>query len=192
MMADKKKKKVEKKAQEEKPELSVIDMARHEQKAPREIFAKPDGSGKQYTREAFKMWCVLPDIFKGAPERITSLLGVMDPVTIELLGIPTMTRFAEEFGCSVHTLTRWKREVEESDQYMDDVRRAMRPLTKNVMAALYRKMLEEGDGPRFTAWMKVVEGWREQLGVEHSGTVGDSLSPEERDALDKLIAKNTQ
>ena len=138
------------------------------------------------------MWCVLPDVFKGATERIVSLLGYQDPIIIKLLETKTMTEFAATYGVAIGSLTRWKNEIETSDEYMADVRKSFKPLTKNVVAALYRKMLEEGDGPRFTAYFKVIEGWREQLGIEHSGNVGDGLEPEEREALDRLLEKNTK
>mgnify|MGYP001608886026 CR=1 FL=1 len=172
-------------------EVSILDLARREHDAPIEVFSKPDGSGRQYTREVFKMWCVLPDTFKGAPERITQLLGITDPVTIELIEIATMKQFAEIFGCSIHSLTRWRREIETSNDYLNDVKRAFRPLTKNFMLSLYRKGLEEGDPQRFKVWMQIVEDWREQLGIEHSGDIGEGLTDEEKKAIDHLIAKNT-
>jgi len=147
-------------------------------------------SSRPLTKDIFKMWCVLPDTFKGAPERITELLGITDSVTMELLKIKTMQQFADEFGVIPQTLSRWRKEVETSNDYLTEVKRTFKPLTKNLMAALYRKGLKEGDAQRMLAYMKIVEDWREQLGIEHSGTVGEGLSPEEKAALDNLLKKN--
>lgn len=177
------------KANVPKEEPNLIERAMGEKDMPLTAYSRADG--KKYTRELFSLWCTLPDTFKGAPERITALLGITDEVTLKVLEISTMQQFASTFGVIPQTLSRWRREIETSSDYMDDVKRQMKPLTKNVMAALYRKLIEEGDGPRFTAWMKVVEGWREQLGIEHSGSVSDGLSDEEKKALDDLIKKNT-
>lgn len=186
-----KKVKKAKKVVEEQAELSLLDMARHEQKMPREIFAKPDGSGRKHTHEAFRIWCVLPDVFKGMPERITELLGITDPITLELLAIKNNAQFAETFGCGTHTLSRWRKEVEGGDDYAENVRKVFKPLTRNLVASLYRKAIEEGDAARFKIYMQVIEGWREQLGLEHSGEVELGLTPEERGAVDRLIEKNT-
>lgn len=176
-----------KKVEEPKPELTIFDWVGVEMKmTPLEM-----QKGKPYTKELFKMWCVLPETFKGAPDRITDLLGVKDQTTLKLLATGTITAFSATYNVGLGTLFKWKKEIEESVEYQKEVDRFFKPLTKNVTAALYRKMLEEGDAPRFMAWMKVIEGWKEQLGIDHSGSVGDGLTPEERTALDNLLAKNT-
>lgn len=185
----KKKKKVEVNFDETK---SIIELAKLEEKAPPETYNKPDGSGRKYTRQVFALWCTLPDIFKGMPQRITELLGITDPVTLEVLAIKSMTDFAEIFKCSVNSLTRWRREVENDDNYFTEVKRQFKPLTRNLVAALYRKAIEEGDAQRFKVYMQIIEGWREQLGIDHSGSVVEGLTNEERGALDNLISKNTK
>lgn len=183
-------KKKEKKVEEHVEELSLIDRARGEKNMSLTAYSHPDG--KQYTRKAFEMWMTLPDQFKGAPERITALLGINDPVLLELLKYPTMQSFAEEFGVIPATLSRWRGEMESGGDFLNDVKKEMRKLTRNVIGSLYRKMLEDGDATRAMAWMKIVEDWREQLGIEHSGDIGDGLSVEEKKALDHLLLKNTK
>jgi len=182
-----------KKVKEPEEELSIIGKAKLEKELDISVQKSQQAKGESRvaTKEVFKMWCVLPDQFKGAPERITQLLGITDSITLELLNIATMQQFAEEFGVMPPTLSRWRKDIETSNEYMTDVKRVFKPLTRNLIAALYRKAMEEGDAQRFTAWMKIVEDWREQLGIEHSGDIGEGLTEEERKAIDHLIAKNT-
>lgn len=192
----KKIKKVKEKKPEQSIEMTVLEQAKQEKKVSETTTAKSkQGAGltsRPIAKQVFKIWCLLPDIFKGAPDRITEMLGYQDQTTLELLKIKNMQAFATEFGLNPPTLSKWRGEIENDDSYIDEVKKAFKPLTKNVMASLYRKVLEEGDGPRVVAYMKIIEGWREQLGIEHTGTIGDGLTPEERKALDELLAKNTQ
>ncbi len=167
-------------------ELSIIEHAKHEKEMSRSDFANHDG--KKYTREVFKLWLVMPDNFKGAPERITQLLGISDDTTLELLNIKSMQQFALEFGVHPPTLSRWRKEFEDGDDFMLEVRRQMKTLTKNFMGALYRKGIEEGDAARFMAWMKVVEGWREQVGIVQETRI--EMSAERKAQLDQLIEEN--
>ncbi len=169
--------------------LNIIERAKGEKNLPKPQISNPHG-GKPYTKEVFKLWLSLPDIFKGSPERIVELLGIQDDISKELLKIKSMTEFASEFGVIPQTLSGWRKDIEDDVDFMPAVKREMRKLTKNIMGALYRKTLEEGDAARVTIWMKIIEDWREQLGVEHSGTIGDGLSDKERESLKKLIAKN--
>lgn len=183
-------KKKQKKDKQQEKEMTIIDHAYHEKKMVRSTYAN-NQEGKKYTHKLFDMWVTLPDQFKGMPERLTLLLGITDEVTLEVLKLTSMKAFAEEFGVIPQTLSRWRRELEHSDDYLPQVKDHMKKLTKNLMAALYRKAMEEGDAPRFTAWMKIIEGWREQLGVETDIRV-HNLSDEERKKLDELISKNTK
>lgn len=186
----KKKKKVSEPLEEE----SIIVRAKREQEQSVSEARRKEALGESsrpLTKDVFRMWCVLPDTFKGKPERITELLGISDSVTIELLRISTMQQFANEFGVIPQTLSRWRKEIETGNDYLAEVKRTFKPLTKNLMASLYRKGLEEGDAQRMLAYMKIVEDWREQLGIEHSGDIGEGLTEEERKAIDHLIAKNT-
>jgi|CXWL01.1.fsa_nt_gi transposase-like protein len=168
---------------------SVLELAKLEKNMP--AGERNRQEGKQHTREVFRMWCVLPDTFKGKPERITELLGITDNITIQLLAISTMQQFADEFGVIPQTLSRWRKDIETGNDYLAEVKRTFKPLTKNLMASLYRKGLEEGDAQRMLAYMKIVEDWREQLGIEHPGDIGEGLTEEERKAIDHLIQKNT-
>ena len=182
-------KKKQKKDKQQEEEMTLIERAKGEKNMIKSTFSTEEG--KKYTHQLFNMWVTLPDQFKGMPERLTSLLGITDEVTLEVLKMTSMKAFAEEYGVIAQTLSRWRRELERSDDYLPQVKDHMKKLTKNLMAALYRKAMEEGDAPRFTAWMKIIEGWREQLGVETDIRV-HNLSDEERKKLDELISKNTK
>lgn len=170
--------------------LSLWEQAKSEQQtAP---IGKGGDNARPIAHSLFKLWVILPDQFKGAPDRIVDMLGLRDETTRHVLALPTQTAFAQEFGLMQSTLSRWRHSIETSDSYMVDLKKEMRKLTHNVMGSLYRKLLEEGDGTRYTAWMKTIEDWREQLGVEHSGTVETNLAPEDRAAIDRLIAKHSK
>lgn len=173
-------------------ELSLIEKAKQEKNVSIDEHQRRNakGEGRKYTKEVFKIWLTLPDQFKGAPERITDLLGLSDPIAIELLSIKNMTAFAEVFGVIPPTLSRWRSDIETDSDFAKDVKMQLRKVTRNVLGAFYRQALAEGDAPRVKLWLQYVEDWREQLGVEHSGKIGDGLDDEERNKLKALIAKN--
>lgn len=180
---------MKKKKKKEIKELSILDLARSEKKQSNKEYSGV-GNGKKHTHEVFRMWLALPDQFKGMPERVTALLGITDDITLELLKLTTMKSFSDEFGVKPPTLSRWRSEIESKDTFLDDVKKGMRKLTKNVSGALYRKMVEEGDASRFKIWVQYFEDWREQLGIDHSGSIS-VLTEEEKATLNNLIKKNT-
>lgn len=174
-------------------EISVIEHAKHEKEASKSEQARSRamGDGRKYTRQVFELWMTIPDQFKGAPERIVALLGITDSIMLELIRIPTMQAFADEFGVIPQTLSRWRGEMENDSDFLVDVKKQLRRTTRNVLGSLYRKVLEEGDAPRVMAWMKIVEDWREHLAIDPGTPVGDGLSVEEKMALDHLLEKNS-
>ncbi len=176
------------KKEEDKEELSLFDNAKKEKDIKAVEYAA-HGKNKKYTKEIFKIWLTLPDQFKGTTERIIELLGITDTQTREILKIRSMGEFASEWNVAPQTLSRWRKEIEENSDFFADVKKQMRKLTRNVIGALYRKAIEEGDASRAKLWLQAIDDWREQLGVEHSGHVSN-LTDEEKGALDDLISKN--
>lgn len=187
-----KKQKIKTKKNKAEEELTLIERAMREKDMSISEKKRSDanGDGRKHTHRLFNMWVTLPDQFKGMPERITSLLGITDEVTLEILKVTSMKQFAGEYGVNPASLSRWRHELERSDDYLPQVKDHMKKLTKNLMAAMYRKAMEEGDAPRFTAWMKIIEDWREQLGVQTDVRI-HNLSEEEKKKLDEIIKKNT-
>lgn len=187
----KKKKQEAEKPQNEATELTILDRAHQETKLDISVqkAQAAKGESRRYTKEVFRLWLSMPDQFKGAPDRIVSLLGLTDPIALELLKLPTMQAFADEFGVMRTTLSRWRGEVERDKDFALDVKKQLRTVTRNVLGALYRKALEEADAARIKIWLQYVEDWREHLGVEHTGYVS-TLTDEEKRALDKVIEKH--
>ena len=168
-----------------KREISLVEKAKND----KEIGAGVGrGNKMENTREAFKSWLLLPKTFLGAPENVLRVLGITDPESVELCSIRSQVEFASKFGVVEPTLSHWKREMQRGNDF-NDFRISMQSLTKNVMGALYRKAIEEGDAPRVKLWLQTVEGWNETIG-HNIGFKQPSLSDEEKDDLDRLIAKN--
>ena len=149
------------------------------------------GTARPVAKEALRVWLSIPSIFLGAPDNIISKLGIEEQDIIDIMKLQTQRQFAEAVGVIEPQISDWKRELMAETDSFALTKAFMKRLTKNVLGALYRAALTEGDAARAKLWMQITEGWREQMGVEHSGDVGGGLSNEERTALDKLIAKNT-
>ncbi|MFA6414739.1 MAG: hypothetical protein WC217_01075 [Candidatus Paceibacterota bacterium] len=148
------------------------------------------GNKMESTRAAFRAWLLKPRIFLGKGEHVLNLLGITDIETVELYSIRSQGEFSEKFGVGEPTLSHWKREMQNGNDFKD-FKMDMRELTKNVVGTLYRTTLEHGDAPRVMAWMKIVEDWHERFGMEHSGEMDDGLTDEEKATIDRLIEKNT-
>src|SRR3989344_2790063 len=145
------------------------------------------GNKMEGTRAAFKAWLLIPHTFLGAGETILRALGITDPEAVELCMIRTQSEFAQKFNVFEPTLSHWKKEMRNGDDF-GDLKTEMRQLTKNVMGALYRKAIAEGDAARVKLWLQAVEGWNETIG--QNITVEDGLTDESKKALDRLIEKN--
>lgn len=163
--------------------LSLIEEAKKEKEQKRKGIPKPK------TKELFKLWLALPDTFKGLDKRVLEILGIIDDVTLEMLAIRTATQFASEFGVEGCTLTGWKKEIEDNSEFFLDVKRQFKKFTKNVVAATYRKALEEGDAQRLKIWMQIIEDWREQLGIEGNVKTTHTLTDEEKLAIAEVMKK---
>lgn len=184
-----KRRKIAQQGVEKLEDVSIIELAKRDKDLGRSEFSD-SRKGKFYTREVFKMWLVLPDQFKGLPERAIQVLGITDLNSIELLKIQNMAQFAQEFRVVPCTLSRWRKEIEEADDFFSSVKRGLKTLTKNMLGSLYIRGMEHGDAARVMAWMKIVEDWREQIGLNYTER-SDGLTDEEKKALDELILKNT-
>lgn len=147
------------------------------------------GNKMESTRAAFKAWLLLPRTFLGQGEHVLRLLGISDIETVELYGIRSQTEFSEKFGVGGPTLSHWKREMQNGNDFKD-FQIEMRGLTKNVMGALYRQAMAEGDAARVKLWLQTVEGWNESSNFNVAVEAEQGLTDEEKAALDRLIAKN--
>lgn len=178
----------EKKVKEDKVEMTLIESAIKESKE-----WKPGGVGgsekRTITRDLYFMWLSIPDTFRNMPESVSDKMGIEDVTIMELMKFRTQKEFAEKFGVSEKHLISWKHEWAEKGEFAA-TKTFFRKLTKNMIGAMYRKALIEGDAARAMAWMKIVEDWTEQFGVRHSGKVEYSLDEDERAELDRVLKLN--
>lgn len=165
---------------------SLIEKAKNDKKLGS---GKGRGNKMQRTREVYKAWLLLPRTYLGAGEHVLASLGIRDPDAVELHGIRSQSEFAEKFGIAEPTLSHWKREMQDGNDFCD-FRVHMQGLTKNVIGALYRHAISDGDAPRVKLWLQVVEGWNERI-AQNISVSSSELSEEEKVALDLLIEKNT-
>ena len=147
------------------------------------------GNKMERTREAFKAWLLIPRTYLGAGDQVLRALGIIDPETVELYSIKSQTEFATKFNIAEPTLSHWKREVQKSD-YFKEFRVSMQQLTQNVVGALYRQAVAEGDAQRVKLWVQLIEGWNETIGQDIR-MQSPGLTDEEKASLDRLIEKNT-
>lgn len=178
----------EKKVIEDKVEVSIVEAARNESKEWKRGGA--NGSAKRILlRDLYFMWLSIPDTFRNMPDGVQDKMGIEDATILELMQYKTQKAFAQEFGVNEKYLTEWKHEWAEKGEFAA-TKTFFRKLTKNMIGAMYRKALIEGDAARAMAWMKIVEDWTEQFGVRHSGKVEYSLDEEERAELDRVLKLN--
>lgn len=147
------------------------------------------GNKMERTRAAFQAWLLIPRTFLGQGERVLGLLGISDQETVDLYVIKSQAEFAEKFGVGEPTLSHWKREMQDGNDF-SDFKRHMRGLTKNVMGALYRQAVAEGDAPRVKLWLQTIEDWHEGSNFNISTGTEQGLTDEEKADIDRLIAKN--
>ncbi len=78
-----------------------------------------------------------------------------------IFSIQNQTEFAKIYKIENSTLTNWNKLIDRED-LLKDVLEPMRRLTKNVLWALYKNVLETGDADRARLWFQYVDGWKYQ------------------------------
>jgi len=135
----------------------------------------PGGKFKNREFSIYILWNSLPSIFKGETEENLKKAGFSDPLTLELLALRTQGDFARKFGIGQDTLSDWNKR-EDLIKELDKVRgKWAQKLTSNVIAALYRKILKEGDASRAKLWLQYIENWSERLSLENTGGVNINI-----------------
>ncbi len=79
----------------------------------------------------------------------------------EVFIIRNQTEFAKVYKVENSTLTNWNKLIDREDLLKDILAPAKR-LTKNVIASLYRNIMEVGNAEEVRLWLQFVEGWRYQ------------------------------
>lgn len=139
-------------------------------------------------KEAFKLWLTIPNTLRGKSNEVLEAMGIVDRDVLFLASITTQRAFAEFCGVDEITVSRWYGDVMGEDGSFKQTKKFFRKISGNMLAALYRKGLIEGDAPRVALFMKIIEDWHETFGLEHSGEVEYHLDDEEKAALDKLLS----
>lgn len=144
---------------------------------------------REITRMAFALWLTIPVRYRGAPDGVVEALGIDDPDILELIKIKNVEAFKAACNVSHSTMAIWRKEIMSGEEGIDH-RAFFRNLMTQGLAALYRKLLEQGDAERFKTFAAYVEDWMPGIKIKHSGNI-DTLDEEERKALDKLLEKNS-
>lgn len=115
-----------------------------------------------YKKEVFKVYLIWLSVqgFVGqsvAQDVVEKMGGDMSGIG-EIFTIRNQTEFAKKYKVENSTLTNWNKLIEEKD-LLKDVLKPMRRLTKNVIWALYKNVIETGDADRARLWFQYVEGW---------------------------------
>ena len=89
-------------------------------------------------------------------------LGIKDETILKLIAIPNQTEFAKEYGVNAQTLSFWNNHIDEKGLLKDARKTWMKKLTSNVVLALYKKAIQEGDAARVKLYMQLAEDFVEE------------------------------
>ena len=122
---------------------------------------------KEQEFEMYVLWKSLPAILRGQEPRIYEQLKITDELVLQLLEIKNQTQFAKKFDVKdLATLTDWNKKIEEHDLLKNKRKEWAKRLTSNIVLALYKKALIEGDAARIKLWYQLVEDWKEGTTIE--------------------------
>jgi hypothetical protein len=118
-----------------------------------------------YKKEVFKTYLVWRSvqgfIGQSVAQEVVEKMGEDMSGVGEIFTIRNQTEFAKKYKVENSTLTNWNKLIDEKD-LLKDVLKPMRRLTKNVIWALYKNVIETGDADRARLWFQFVEGWTYQ------------------------------
>lgn len=136
---------------------------------------------KEY--RTFLLWRSLPSfLFKLPPDKLDVMN--LDDEILNLLQYPTQKQLAEFLKISEQTLSDWNNRPVAKGYEELDWRVWAKRLTKNVVGALYRQCLIDGDAARAKFWFQAVENWKE--GFEVDANIRGELE-QTRDKLKEII-----
>lgn len=136
----------------------------------------------------YKIWRGIPPLMRGQDPQLIARLGIDDQDIADLMEIKTQNEFSKRHDVDIGTLTDWNKRLDK-DEDIQDSKKWFRRLTRNVVSALYRKALIEGDAARAKLWFQYVESWQESFGIEASGEFQHIISPERKKKLDEILAR---
>lgn len=114
----------------------------------------------------YQLWRSLPSLLKGKDKDELKRVGFEDDLFIELLQIKNKSEFAKRFNLSLSTLKSWDEKIKAEDLIFKSLYDWAKPLTPNVVLALYRTAVKSGRASEVMMWLKLIEGWREELKID--------------------------
>ena len=121
-----------------------------------------------YKDKIFKLyvtWLSLPPIFTEKGEQGINALQIKDPTIRELALLKTQGDFAKKFKVDQGTLSSWNRKIEDDDMLFAQTVKWVDKLLGNVVAAVYRRCLIEGDAQRATFLAKFAKRYVEKTEI---------------------------
>jgi len=104
---------------------------------------------KEQVFNVYVVWKSLPARWGSEGERGLDLLGITKDESVRgLLPIRTQTEFAGKFKVNKDTLTIWNKKIEDDKSLYDERKKWGQKIMGNVIGAVYRKCLVEGDANR--------------------------------------------
>lgn len=110
---------------------------------------------KESIFKVYVLWKSLPPIFHDRGEGGLDVLQVKDEIVRELALIKNQTEFATKFKVGMDTLSDWNKRIESDSLLFDETKKWVNSILGSVAAAVYRKVLIEGDAARATYLTKL-------------------------------------
>lgn len=137
-------------------------------------------NNKQTKVDEYQMYCLwksLPVFFRlPPPDRITHVVpsseeflrrvGIVDENIYALAEIKTQSQFAEHYGVAEGTLSDWNN-TEGVVLASQNMQSWAQQLSKNVIFAMYNKIMRTGDAAETKLWFQIIEQWSEKQQIEH-------------------------
>ena len=98
-------------------------------------------------------------MLRGESETTLRKLGWEQEEMIQLLQIRTQKDFTSRFKVGHTTLAKWNDKIEKEGLDREIIGQSAHELTKNVVFALYRKAMSEGNAPEVKLWFQLFEGY---------------------------------
>ena len=147
--------------------------------------------------QLYVLWKSLPSLLRGQSKEIFAQYGFEDELVLQLFELKTQQDFQKKFLLNKNTLTKWNKRIEKEGLLAEKIMVWAKKLTANVISALYKKVIEEGDAQRTKLWLEFVEGWREKIEEKHTGEIGlkhsgkiETSNEESRKLLKLLVQKD--
>jgi len=136
----------------------------------------------------YKIWRRLPTTIRGQKEKTLILLG-FDKALVPLLQIRTQKDFAKKFKVAETTIVSWNNHLEANPEKNEERFAWAKDLTKNLIFALYKNGLADGDASKVKLFLQYIENFEEKTGVKVEDTRETTLLRNELNSVLNQIAE---